>query len=466
MSSPSGTGRDLRKLPEEERMTLAVKGPTFIFDGVCNLCNTCLRFVDDHLRPDADVKYMWTNHPDTLKVLAKYNVSEEDINKSWGYLKGGHLYRGSTAWLMGLQELRAPWSWGYYLIYVPECIREFVLPSDSEIGKEFRTLKFLNQYDKARYFERLAEDQGVLHLLKVMQESTCPANPPATVPSRVKSFVSTLDLSQRKIEKLAEVSHTVWPIRSSLSDYKLNFVLRDHYVVPKDILNFVCKHFELPSSSSSSSTEGSQSLCDRDSWLGWTLVVVLISRKDSRLTTEQIVHELKPLEQRFRLLFSCDNKQLQFLACTVPVKQLEDLLTDKLHISPTKPIAGSTLEKTNVLCYTGKDCKRILDNLDTIAPALRGFEKGEDACKVLAATRSRWMGSNLLGQMAMWNWQYSPEETSESVNDLTPRSPTPRPKRKRPQLALSPRAVQSMLMVGNPTVNDSLDLLVADPLLP
>ncbi|EEQ98532.1 conserved hypothetical protein [Perkinsus marinus ATCC 50983] len=117
---------DLRTLPEAERSALAVKGPTFIFDGVCNLCNTALRFVNDHVRPDADVKYMWTNHPDTLKVLEKYDVNEEDINKSWGYLKDGQLYRGSTAWLMGLRELTAPWCWAYYLIHVPEVIREFV----------------------------------------------------------------------------------------------------------------------------------------------------------------------------------------------------------------------------------------------------------------------------------------------------------------------------------------------------
>ncbi|KAF4648858.1 hypothetical protein FOL47_002710, partial [Perkinsus chesapeaki] len=117
------------------------------------------------------------------------------------------------------------------------------------------------------------------------------ANPSATVPmSRVKSYVSALDLFQRKLEKLAgsvngDSKGSVFPG----VNYKLNFVLRDHYVVPKDILNFVCKHLELPSSSNSGSSSS---------------------------TEEQIVHELKPLEQRFHLLFSCDDKQRQFLAGT------------------------------------------------------------------------------------------------------------------------------------------------------
>lgn len=151
---------DLRTLPEAERSALAVKGPTFIFDGVCNLCNTALRFVSCYTRGESDGpcclgqwsctarrwcevyvdKPSWHiegfgevphgSASDLLCILLdqphRYDVNEEDINKSWGYLKDGQLYRGSTAWLMGLRELTAPWCWAYYLIHVPEVIREFV----------------------------------------------------------------------------------------------------------------------------------------------------------------------------------------------------------------------------------------------------------------------------------------------------------------------------------------------------
>ncbi|KAF4671787.1 hypothetical protein FOL47_001223 [Perkinsus chesapeaki] len=139
---------------------------------------------------------------------------------------------------------------------------------------------------------------GVLDLLKLTQDAACAAKPPAAVPMpRVKSYVSTLDLPQRKLEKLAEVTHTVLLVGLS-----------------------VCKHFELQSTSSSSSstnsTEGSQRLVFGMDFGGGTnkvavrpvglsdghgCLVVLDSRKDSRLTTKQIVHELKRLEQWFHL---------------------------------------------------------------------------------------------------------------------------------------------------------------------
>ncbi|KAF4717896.1 hypothetical protein FOZ62_031995, partial [Perkinsus olseni] len=46
--------------------------------------------------------------------------------------------------------------------------------------------------------------------------------------------------------------------------------------------------------------------------------------------------------------------------------ELEGLLQNKLHIAPTKPIAGSTLEKTNIMAFSGKDCKLLLEKVDAI----------------------------------------------------------------------------------------------------
>ncbi|KAF4649931.1 hypothetical protein FOL47_001577, partial [Perkinsus chesapeaki] len=43
------------------------------------------------------------------------------------------------------------------------------LPPDSDLLNDFRSLHFLNQHDKARYFEKVAEQEGVLHLLKTSQ---------------------------------------------------------------------------------------------------------------------------------------------------------------------------------------------------------------------------------------------------------------------------------------------------------
>ncbi|KAF4719980.1 hypothetical protein FOZ62_025716, partial [Perkinsus olseni] len=71
--------------------------------------------------------------------------------------------------------------------------------------EEFKSLQFLNQHDKARFFERLAEQQGVLHLLKPSQESC--ASTVTVEMSRVKLYASELSLSQRKVERLARLDY-------------------------------------------------------------------------------------------------------------------------------------------------------------------------------------------------------------------------------------------------------------------
>ncbi|KAF4654221.1 hypothetical protein FOL47_010093, partial [Perkinsus chesapeaki] len=480
------------------------------------------------------------------------------------------------------------------------------LPPGSEIAKEFSGIKFLNQYDKARYFERLAEEQGVLHLLKCTQESANHSSIPETVGlSRVKSYASSLDLSQRKLGKLA---------------LQENFVLRGDYVVAKDILKFVCCHFDLPLSppSSSRGTPATvQHLVVRIDFGGGTnkvvvrpygkagghgCLVLLDGRKDSRNITEELINELRPLEENFHLLYSCDTKQMQFpagtssnacwLCCTVEKKnrgrnvfavdpaedrwdkaadyvkeyeekrvrmkrppahvngqkflprvprdslllpwlhilmgitrnvfdemlrsgvcryQLESLLSEMLHVNPTKPIVGSTLSKTNILSYNGKDCRIILEKVDEIEQSLAAFEKGEDACKVFRSARSvmrsllalnsveklreeidrfkntylsggfnpslvihllvahgvelylphstqglgllteelserihsavntvvrrSQLKSDLMKQIALWNWQYSLNDVSEAAGNLTP----PCSKRKRKAVVRSPQ---------------------------
>jgi NADH dehydrogenase FAD-containing subunit/predicted DCC family thiol-disulfide oxidoreductase YuxK len=93
----------------DERMELAREGPTLIYDGICNLCNGSMSWFQEKCRDDSKVWYMWAQHPDTHEFLNEVGISRQDILRSWAYIKNGIVYRGSTAWLIALSNLRAPW---------------------------------------------------------------------------------------------------------------------------------------------------------------------------------------------------------------------------------------------------------------------------------------------------------------------------------------------------------------------
>ncbi|KAF4646862.1 hypothetical protein FOZ61_005033, partial [Perkinsus olseni] len=61
------------------------------------------------------------------------------------------------------------------------------------------------------------------------------------------------------------------------------------------------------------------------------------------------------------------------------------LLKNKLNITPTKPISGSTLERTNTMGFTGKDCKVILSKVADVKAELEGLPKGAEAYRVIDA---------------------------------------------------------------------------------
>ncbi|KAF4700186.1 hypothetical protein FOZ63_011634, partial [Perkinsus olseni] len=269
-------------------------------------------------------------------------------------------------------------------------------------------------------------------------------------------------------------------------DYEAKFHVREGLATPKDILAFVCDRFGLSTSADDTGTL----LVGLDFGGGTTKAVVkpygvsgghgclvaLNKAKDSRDVTAGIVAELQPLAQRFKLLYTADNKELQFLSgtssnacwlCSAVEKRsnnrwvypltreerrwpkaeewarsyrekcdrlkrppahvngqksqplvseeslllpwlhilmglcrnvfdhmirrgasrqdLEQLLSERLHIVPTKPIAGSTLERTNVLAFTGKDCRKLIKEIETVRGDLLRLPVGGSAYKVLRA---------------------------------------------------------------------------------
>ncbi|CAD7966764.1 unnamed protein product [Amoebophrya sp. A120] len=111
-------------LLQSSAQSKAEKGPTLIFDGVCNLCNGAMHWYFDRLPPDnvEKVNFMWLQHPVTQEVLDKFEIT--NIQDSWAYFEDGEVSRGSTAWLKALRFLKAPWWILSYLLIFPECLRE------------------------------------------------------------------------------------------------------------------------------------------------------------------------------------------------------------------------------------------------------------------------------------------------------------------------------------------------------
>ena len=53
----AGEKVDAKKLPLATRRALALKGPTLIFDGICNLCNGSMSWFQERVRNDSPVWY-------------------------------------------------------------------------------------------------------------------------------------------------------------------------------------------------------------------------------------------------------------------------------------------------------------------------------------------------------------------------------------------------------------------------
>jgi NADH dehydrogenase FAD-containing subunit/predicted DCC family thiol-disulfide oxidoreductase YuxK len=124
------SGKRAWKLPHADRMALAIQGPTLIFDGVCHLCNGSMKWFSERLpntqQKQAVVWYMWCQHDDAQTLLQDYGITGDDLLRSWAYIEDGVVYRGSTAWLMAIRNLKRPYCYLHSLIFIPLFIREAV----------------------------------------------------------------------------------------------------------------------------------------------------------------------------------------------------------------------------------------------------------------------------------------------------------------------------------------------------
>jgi NADH dehydrogenase FAD-containing subunit/predicted DCC family thiol-disulfide oxidoreductase YuxK len=159
---PAGTRAS--KLPHEDRMALAIQGPTLVFDGVCHLCNGSMKWFSERCQPEKEVWYMWCQHVDAQSLLGEYGITRDDLLRSWAYIEDGVVYRGSTAWLRAVRSLKRPYCYMHYFILIPLWIRETVY---GYIAKN--RYKFLGKSDACERPNKFMMAR-MLHSLQVQEE--------------------------------------------------------------------------------------------------------------------------------------------------------------------------------------------------------------------------------------------------------------------------------------------------------
>ncbi|MEJ7609824.1 MAG: thiol-disulfide oxidoreductase DCC family protein [Ferruginibacter sp.] len=95
-----------------------------LFDGVCNLCNSAVKFVIKH---DRKQKFRFASlQSDTgQRLLKEHNLPANDLN-SFVYVKDDKVYTSSTAALKVSKLLTGPVKLLYGFIIVPPFIRNAV----------------------------------------------------------------------------------------------------------------------------------------------------------------------------------------------------------------------------------------------------------------------------------------------------------------------------------------------------
>ena len=96
--------------------------PIVLFDGVCNFCESSVRFIIDR---DPDGIFRFTSlQSETGRRLAIEAGGDPDAINSMILLEDGQLYTRSTAALRIARRLRLPWRLARIFLAMPEDLRD------------------------------------------------------------------------------------------------------------------------------------------------------------------------------------------------------------------------------------------------------------------------------------------------------------------------------------------------------
>lgn len=94
--------------PDPAVLARLLRGPTCLFDGVCNLCNGSVRFILA-TEADHDILFAAVQSPAGREVLAAIGMPH--LTNSFVYIDDGIVCLRSVAAFRLARRLRAPWSW-------------------------------------------------------------------------------------------------------------------------------------------------------------------------------------------------------------------------------------------------------------------------------------------------------------------------------------------------------------------
>lgn len=106
-----------------------------LFDGVCNFCDASVNFIIEHDKV-AYFKFAPLQSDGGSKLATEYGFESATVPETEAardlmpidsviLIEDGRAYTHSTAALMILRRLGAPWSWLYVFVLVPRTIRDW-----------------------------------------------------------------------------------------------------------------------------------------------------------------------------------------------------------------------------------------------------------------------------------------------------------------------------------------------------
>ncbi|PXY01459.1 hypothetical protein DF185_08210 [Marinifilum breve] len=103
---------------------IKITNPTVLFDGVCNFCNTTVRFVLAYNRAE-NIHFSPLQSDFAKQLLAQYNLSSDDMD-TVVFVQDNKAYTKSSAAFQIARHLIYPWKALYYFKYIPKNITDWI----------------------------------------------------------------------------------------------------------------------------------------------------------------------------------------------------------------------------------------------------------------------------------------------------------------------------------------------------
>lgn len=98
--------------------------PILLFDGECNFCRACIRWLVEH-DPPGRLHYATLQSGAGRQLLASHGV-DPDAVESVMLIDRGRAYRKSEAVLQAMEWIQGPWRHARVLRRIPRVLRDFV----------------------------------------------------------------------------------------------------------------------------------------------------------------------------------------------------------------------------------------------------------------------------------------------------------------------------------------------------